>query len=51
MAVGVDGVCKMTIIVKLAYLYKKACKKVYLGAADTFRAVVLNGSTGQNAFE
>ena len=38
MVVGVNGVGKTTTIGKLAYQYKKVSKKVYLGAADTFRA-------------
>ena len=38
MVVGVNGVGKTTTIGKLAYLFKQAGKKVYLGAADTFRA-------------
>ena len=38
MVVGVNGVGKTTTIGKLAHQYKKAGKKVYLGAADTFRA-------------
>ena len=38
MVVGVNGVGKTTTIGKLAYQYKKAGKKVYLGAADTCRA-------------
>lgn len=38
MVVGVNGVGKTTTIGKLAYQYKQAGKKVYLGAADTFRA-------------
>ena len=38
MVVGVNGVGKTTTIGKLAYQFKKAGKKVYLGAADTFRA-------------
>ena len=38
MVVGVNGVGKTTTIGKLAYMYKQAGKKVYLGAADTFRA-------------
>ena len=37
MVVGVNGVGKTTTIGKLAYQYKAAGKKVYLGAADTFR--------------
>uniref|UniRef100_UPI004028790A signal recognition particle-docking protein FtsY n=1 Tax=Prevotella sp. TaxID=59823 RepID=UPI004028790A len=38
LVVGVNGVGKTTTIGKLAYQFKKAGKKVYLGAADTFRA-------------
>ena len=38
MVVGVNGVGKTTTIGKLAHQFKKAGKKVYLGAADTFRA-------------
>ncbi len=38
MVVGVNGVGKTTTIGKLANQYTKAGKKVYLGAADTFRA-------------
>ena len=41
MAVGVNGVGKKTTIGKLAYQFKKAGKKVYLGAADTFRAAAV----------
>ena len=41
MVVGVNGVGKTTTIGKLAYQYKKAGNKVYLGAADTFRAAAL----------
>lgn len=41
MVVGVNGVGKTTTIGKLAYMYKKAGKKVYLGAADTFRAAAV----------
>ncbi len=41
MAVGVNGVGKTTTIGKLAYQFKKAGKKVYLGAADTFRAAAV----------
>ena len=81
LVVGVNGVGKTTTIGKLAYQFKQAGLKVYLGAADTFRAaaveqiciwelkkikevmkkvlpeapdevmLVLDGSTGQNAFE
>ena len=38
MVVGVNGVGKTTTIGKLAMQYKRAGKKVMLGAADTFRA-------------
>ena len=41
MVVGVNGVGKTTTIGKLAHLYKQAGKKVYLGAADTFRAAAV----------
>jgi len=41
MVVGVNGVGKTTTIGKLAYRYKQAGKKVYLGAADTFRAAAV----------
>jgi fused signal recognition particle receptor len=41
MVVGVNGVGKTTTIGKLAYQYKTAGKKVYLGAADTFRAAAV----------
>ena len=41
LVVGVNGVGKTTTIGKLAYLYKSAGKKVYLGAADTFRAAAV----------
>lgn len=41
MVVGVNGVGKTTTIGKLAYLFKQARKKVYLGAADTFRAAAV----------
>src|SRR5690554_6862201 len=42
MVVGVNGVGKTTTIGKLAHQYKKAGKKVYLGAADTFRAAAVD---------
>lgn len=42
MVVGVNGVGKTTTIGKLAYHFKKAGKKVYLGAADTFRAAAID---------
>jgi len=41
MIVGVNGVGKTTTIGKLAHMYKQAGKKVYLGAADTFRAAAV----------
>ena len=41
LVVGVNGVGKTTTIGKLAYQCKKAGKKVYLGAADTFRAAAV----------
>lgn len=41
MVVGVNGVGKTTTIGKLAYQYKKNGLKVYLGAADTFRAAAV----------
>ena len=41
MVVGVNGVGKTTTIGKLAYQFKKAGNKVYLGAADTFRAAAV----------
>jgi fused signal recognition particle receptor len=42
MVVGVNGVGKTTSIGKIAYQYKKAGKKVMLGAADTFRAAAVD---------
>jgi len=45
MVVGVNGVGKTTTIGKLAYHFKKAGKKVYLGAADTFRAAAVEQLT------
>ena len=41
MVVGVNGVGKTTTIGKLAHQFTKAGKKVYLGAADTFRAAAV----------
>lgn len=41
LVVGVNGVGKTTTIGKLAYQFKNAGKKVYLGAADTFRAAAV----------
>lgn len=45
MVVGVNGVGKTTTIGKLAYHFKKAGKKVMLGAADTFRAAAVDQLT------
>ena len=42
MVVGVNGVGKTTTIGKLAYNFKKAGKKVVLGASDTFRAAAVS---------
>ncbi len=41
MVVGVNGVGKTTTIGKLAHQFSKAGKKVFLGAADTFRAAAV----------
>ena len=41
LVVGVNGVGKTTTIGKLAAQFTKAGKKVYLGAADTFRAAAV----------
>lgn len=41
MVVGVNGVGKTTTIGKLAHQFKKAGKKVILGASDTFRAAAV----------
>ncbi len=41
LVVGVNGVGKTTTIGKLAYQFKNAGKKVYVGAADTFRAAAV----------
>jgi fused signal recognition particle receptor len=41
MVVGVNGVGKTTTIGKLAHKFTQAGKKVYLGAADTFRAAAV----------
>ncbi|MCR5678701.1 MAG: signal recognition particle-docking protein FtsY [Prevotella sp.] len=41
LVVGVNGVGKTTTIGKLAWQLKQAGKKVYLGAADTFRAAAV----------
>ncbi|MCF8381897.1 MAG: signal recognition particle-docking protein FtsY [Bacteroidales bacterium] len=45
MVVGVNGVGKTTTIGKLAYQFKKAGKKVVLGASDTFRAAAVDQLT------
>ncbi|MBQ3909169.1 MAG: signal recognition particle-docking protein FtsY [Bacteroidaceae bacterium] len=41
MVVGVNGVGKTTTIGKLAHQFRQAGLKVYLGAADTFRAAAV----------
>ncbi|MDD2618789.1 MAG: signal recognition particle-docking protein FtsY [Bacteroidales bacterium] len=41
MVVGVNGVGKTTTIGKLAHQYTQRGKKVYIGAADTFRAAAI----------
>lgn len=41
LVVGVNGVGKTTTIGKLAYQFKKSGLKVYMGAADTFRAAAI----------
>lgn len=45
MVVGVNGVGKTTTIGKLAYHFKKAGKKVVLGAGDTYRAAAVDQLT------
>lgn len=45
MVVGVNGVGKTTTIGKLAHQFKKANKKVVLGASDTFRAAAVDQLT------
>ncbi len=45
MVVGVNGVGKTTTIGKLAHQFKSLGKKVYLGAADTFRAAAVDQLT------
>ncbi|MDR1602479.1 MAG: signal recognition particle-docking protein FtsY [Tannerella sp.] len=45
MVVGVNGVGKTTTIGKLAYQFRKKEKKVFLGAADTFRAAAVEQLT------
>ena len=46
LVVGVNGVGKTTTIGKLAYQFKKAGKKVYLGAADTFQICIWGERVG-----
>ena len=41
LVVGVNGVGKTTTIGKLAYQFKNAGKKVFLGSAETFRAAAV----------
>ena len=41
LVVGVNGVGKTTTIAKLAYQFKAEGRKVFLGAADTFRAAAV----------
>ena len=41
LTIGVNGVGKTTTIAKLAHFFKKAQKKVLLGACDTFRAAAI----------
>lgn len=45
MIIGVNGAGKTTTISKLAYRYKKAGKRVILGAGDTFRAAAIEQLT------
>jgi fused signal recognition particle receptor len=45
MVVGVNGVGKTTTIGKLAWHFKQAGKKVFMGAADTFRAAAVDQLT------
>ena len=42
MVVGVNGVGKTTTIGKMAAQFKREGKKVYIGAADTFRAAAID---------
>lgn len=42
LVVGVNGVGKTTTIGKLAYQFKSSGKKVFLGAADTYRAAAVD---------
>lgn len=42
LVVGVNGVGKTTTIGKLAHQFKDAGKKVFIGAADTFRAAAVD---------
>lgn len=45
MVVGVNGVGKTTTIGKLAWHFKQGGKKVFMGAADTFRAAAVDQLT------
>ncbi len=45
LVIGVNGAGKTTTIAKLANIYKKAGKKVLLGASDTFRAAAIEQLT------
>ena len=45
MVVGVNGVGKTTTIGKLAWHFKQSGKKVFMGAADTFRAAAVDQLT------
>ena len=45
MVVGVNGVGKTTTIGKIAHKYSQSGKKVFLGAADTFRAAAVDQLT------
>ncbi len=42
LVVGVNGVGKTTTIGKLAHRYRQQGKRVYIGAADTFRAAAID---------
>ncbi|MDY3103771.1 MAG: signal recognition particle-docking protein FtsY [Prevotella sp.] len=42
LVVGVNGVGKTTTIGKLAYQFKASGKKIFLGAADTYRAAAVD---------
>ena len=51
LVVGVNGVGKTTTIGKLAWQFKQAGKKVYLGAADTFRKQQMGSDPASVAFD